>query len=70
MPTYKVEREAKQPRVVESPTPAGARAHVAKDELTVTKIEVSEAFKLAEQGVKLEVAGEAPPAPPSDGGEQ
>lgn len=62
MPTYKVEREGKKPRVVEAKTPGGARYHVAKDELTVTKIEVSEAFRLAADGVKLEVAGEEPPA--------
>lgn len=61
MPTYRIDRTgADKPRVVEAPNPAAARQHVAKDELNVRKIEVSEAFALASEGVKLEKAGELP----------
>ena len=72
MPTYKIVIPGiEKPRVVQASTPAGARQHVAKD-FTVDKIEASDAFGLAAQGVTLEVAGEAPPAPPEgqqqDGG--
>lgn len=60
MPTYKIEGLGlPKPRVVEAPAPASARQHVARD-LTVTKIESSEAFRLGADGAKLEVAGVAP----------
>lgn len=58
MPTYHVTTPGiDKPRVVEASNPAAARQHVAKD-MAVRKIEVSEAFRLAGDGVKLEVAGE------------
>ena len=65
MPTYKITRPGvTAPRVVDASNPAAARQHVAKDEIAITKITVSEAFALAGQGVKLETAGEEPaPAP-------
>ena len=69
MPTYKVDRPGSNaPRVVEAKTPAAARAHVAKDELKVSKIATAEAFKLAATGVTLETAGEeaAEPEPESE----
>lgn len=58
MPVYRVERGERTPRVVEAKTPAGARAHVAADEITVTKITTAEAMRLGNDGVKLETAGE------------
>ncbi len=61
MPTYAVYREGRKPRVIEAPNPAAARQHVATDELSVRKIEVSEAFALANDGVRLEKAGEVLP---------
>jgi hypothetical protein len=61
MPTYKIDRPDKA-RVVDAPNPAAARLHVAKSEITVTKIGASEAFKLAGEGVTLETANE--PAEP------
>ena len=62
MPTYRIDRPGQDnPRVVEAANPAAARQHVAKDELKVTKIEVSDAFALANDGVKLEKAGEEAP---------
>ncbi len=66
MPTYLVTGLGlPKPRVVEAPNPASARQHVASD-LTLRKIEVSEAFALANDGVRLEKAGETPPeAPPA-----
>jgi hypothetical protein len=63
MPTYKVERPGQKPRVVDAPNPAAARNHVANDEITVSKITASVAFKLASDGAKLETAGEEPPKP-------
>jgi hypothetical protein len=61
MPTYKIDRpKQEKPRVVDAPNPAAARQHVARSELTVTKISASEAFKLAKDGVELETAGEEP----------
>lgn len=57
MPTYKVDRPGQKPRIVDAPNPANARAHVANDEITVTKITASEAFKLAVGGARLEVSG-------------
>lgn len=58
MPTYKIEGLGlERPRVIEAGNPAAARQHVAAG-LTVRKIEVSEAFALAGDGVKLEKAGE------------
>lgn len=60
MPTYRIEGLGlTKPRVVEASNPAAARQHVASG-LSVKKIEVSEAFTLAGEGVKLEKAGEAP----------
>jgi hypothetical protein len=71
MPTYKVDRPDQKPRVVDAPNPAAARNHVANDEITVSKITASEAFKLASDGAKLETAGEeAPKAKPFDSGEE
>lgn len=59
MPTYRVDRAGHDlPRVIVAPMPTTALMHVAKDELTVRRIEVDEAFALAEQGVRLERAGE------------
>ncbi|MGH6729107.1 MAG: hypothetical protein ACREBK_03045 [Sphingomicrobium sp.] len=61
IPTYKIDGLGlDKPRVVEAPNPASARQHVATG-LNVRKIEVSEAFALANDGVKLEKAGEAQP---------
>ncbi len=60
MPVYRVERPDQKARVVEAKTPAGARAHVAADEITVTKITTAEAMRLGNDGVKLETAGELP----------
>lgn len=60
MPTYKIEGLGlDKPRVVEAPTPATARNHVAA-KLVVTKIEASEAFRLGKDGASLEIAGSAP----------
>lgn len=57
MPTYRIDRPNQdKPRVVDAANPAQARQHVAKDELKVTSIGASEAFKLAGQGVELEQA--------------
>lgn len=59
MPTYRIDRPGSdKPRVVEAKTPAAARAHVAKDELKVSKIGTAEAFTLARAGITLETAGE------------
>lgn len=64
MPTYKIDRPNQdKPRVVDATNPAAARQHVARDELTVTKITASEAFGLAKDGVTLETAGETPVEP-------
>ena len=64
MPVYKITRPFQtSDRVVEAKTPAGARAHVAADEITVTKITTAEAMRLGNDGVKLETAGETPPEP-------
>lgn len=58
MPTYHLTGLGlDKPRVIEAPNPGAARQHVAKD-LTIRKIEVSEAFALASEGAKLEKAGE------------
>lgn len=63
MPTYKIDGLGlEKPRVVEAPNPASARQHVAAS-LTVRKIEVSEAFALANDGVRLEKAGTVEPEP-------
>lgn len=67
MPTYRCDREGQKPRVVEASNPAAARQHVAKDEIKVTKIEVSDAFALAADGAKLEKAGELPVGHMGDG---
>ncbi len=72
MPTYKIDGLGlEKPRVVEAGTPATARQHVASS-LTVRKIEVSEAFALANDGVRLEKAGEVATIgdPNSLGGEE
>lgn len=58
MPTYRIDRDGKPPRIVDAPTPASARNHVASDEIRATKITASEAFKLAGTGATLETAGE------------
>lgn len=58
MPTYKVERPGQKPRIVDAPNPAGARNHVAYDEITVSKITASQAFALAGDGARLETVGE------------
>ncbi len=73
MPTYKIDGLGlEKPRVVEAGNPAAARQHVATG-LTVRKIEVSEAFALANDGVRLEKAGEVlpeeTPAPEGEGDE-
>jgi hypothetical protein len=71
MPTYKVERPDQHPRVVDAPNPAAARNHVANDEIKVSKITASEAFKLASDGATLETAGEeAPKVEQSQGGQE
>lgn len=67
MPTYVVTDHAGKKRVVESKTPAGARAHVAAD-LTVAKITTRECFQLSTEGLTLETAGEQP-ANENDGGD-
>lgn len=77
MPTYKITnaRDIESPRVVEADNPAAAKAHVAKTELTVERIDVATAFRLASNGVTLETAGEEPPKAepkrePFDSGEE
>ena len=58
MPVYKIDGLGlAKPRVVQAPNSAAARQHVARD-LAVVKIEASDAFALAEEGVRLEKAGE------------
>ncbi len=70
MPTYKIDGLGlDKPRVVEAGNPAAARQHVAAD-LTVKKIEVSEAFALAGDGAKLEKAGVTPEPDETDGTER
>lgn len=67
MPTYRVDRPGMDlPRVVTAAQPSAARNHVADDELIVRRIEVDEAFELAQQGVTLERAGETPPEPAAE----
>lgn len=64
MPTYRIDRPGMDmPRVVVATMPQTARMHVANEELTVRRIEVDEAFDLAQQGVRLERAGEETPEP-------
>lgn len=74
MPLYTVTnaRDIENPRVVEAPNPQAARAHVARDELTVTKCTTADAFRLAQNGVELETAGveaEEPTGETEDAGE-
>ena len=63
MPVYKCERKGQDPRIVEAPNPGAARQHVAKTEITVTKIGTSEAFDHSNRGLKLEIAGQIQPSP-------
>lgn len=60
MPIYKVDRQGRDPRVVEAPNPAAARRHVANDEFTVSILSAKDAFALSNKGAKLETAGEEP----------
>lgn len=61
MPTYRIDRPGMDlPRVVSANSPAEALSHVVKDEIKVKRLDVDEAFELAQQGVTLERAGEAP----------
>lgn len=64
MPTYKIEREGRKPRIVDAPNPGAARQHVARSEISVSKIGATEAFRLAQDpDITLEIAGaEATPA--------
>lgn len=67
MPTYRIDGLGlEKPRVVQAPNPAAARQHVAAG-LIVRKIEASDAFALAADGVKLEKVGEATEAAVGDG---
>lgn len=59
-PVYLCERKNQDPRIVEAPNPAAARQFVARTEITVTKMGVSEAFAHSNRGARLEVAGEEP----------
>jgi hypothetical protein len=75
MPTYRIDGPGLElPRVVVAALPAQAIAHVVNDSFKARRIEVDEAFALAEQGVKLERLGETPtpavePEPEGDGAE-
>lgn len=63
MPVYRIDLPGNElPRAVEADTPAQAIQHVVKDSVTVRRLDVSEAFALAVEGVALERAGETPPA--------
>lgn len=66
MPLYLVTVDNKK-RVIKASTSAGARNHVLKNLATVKQIDAEEAFDLAEEGVKVETAGEdnTPPPPPA-----
>lgn len=67
MPTFKVtSTRGGAPRVVEAANGPAARAHVAKRELTVTRLTTREAFALSAEGIKLEDAGEVEPVPANE----
>lgn len=70
MPVYRIDLPGSElPRAVEADTPAQAVQYVVRDSVTVRRLDVSEAFALAVEGVALERAGETAPAagPEPDG---
>lgn len=67
MPVYRIDLPGNElPRAVEADTPAQAVQYVVRDSVTVRRLDVSEAFALAVEGVALERAGETTPAAEPD----